>query len=135
MGNASCHPSLRTNPRSTPNIFTSTYHNQLSDYMDRDGWIKAITQFLNVCGDSHVNNQIRFCDSHVSHFDYFTLIKMIYRKIQPFVLKASNYINYQPNDNVPNAKLKSLYNVENNEWMMKYGTAKFFTSPHKILIG
>ena len=35
-----------------------------------------------------------------------------------------------PNDNVPNAKLKSLYNVAKIAWMLKYGMTKF--SPHLI---
>ena len=31
---------------------------------------------------------------------------------------------------MPNAKLKSLYNVEKSVWMMKYGTTKF--SPNNM---
>ena len=33
------------------------------------------------------------------------------KNIQPFILKVSDSINNQPNDNGPNSKLKSLYNI------------------------
>ena len=59
---------------------------------------------------------------------------MMWKNIQPFVLKSDKYTNDQTNDNGPNAKLKSIYNVEKSTWMMKYGTKKF--SPrhmHSIL--
>ena len=47
------------------------------------------------------------------------------QKIQHFVLKYGDFVNDQPNDNGPNAKLKSLYNVANSVWMLKYGMTKF----------
>ena len=52
------------------------------------------------------------------------------KTIQKFVLKIGESINDQPNNNGPNSKLKSLYNVENSEWMLKYRTTKF--SPHHM---
>ena len=52
------------------------------------------------------------------------------KKIQPFVLKSGNSINDHPNDNVPNAKLKSLYNVVKSVWLLNYGRKKF--SPHHM---
>ena len=57
---------------------------------------------------------------------------MMDKNIQPFVLKYGNSINYQPNDNGPNAKLKSLYNVAKSAWMLKYGTTDF--SPHHMIL-
>ena len=84
-----------------------------------------MNQLSNVCGDSPVNNQILFFDGHGSHFDYFELRKMMCKKIQPFVLKLGESVNDQTNDNSPNAKLKSLYNVAKSAWMLKYGTKKF----------
>ena len=98
--------------------------------MDRYGWLKAMNQFSNVCGDSPVNNQILFYDGHDSHFKYFELRKMMCKNIQPFVLKLGDSINDQTNDNIPNAKLKSLYNVAKSAWTLKYGTTKF--SPHHM---
>ena len=45
-------------------------------------------------------------------------------EIPSFVLKYGDSINNQPNDNGPNAKLKSLYNVVKSAWILKYGTTK-----------
>ena len=89
-----------------------------------------MTQLSNICGASPVNNQILFFDGYNSHFDDDALRQMMYKNIQPFVLKSGNSINDQPNDNVPNAKLKSLYNMSKSAWMLKYGTTKF--SPHHM---
>ena len=88
-----------------------TVHIPQYGYMDRDGWIKATTQFYNVCGASPVKNKILFFDGHDSHFDERTLIQMKCKTIQQFVLKIGESINDQPNNNGPNSKLKSLYNV------------------------
>ena len=55
-------------------------------------------------------------------------------KHPPFLLKAGDSTNYQPNDNDPNYKLKSLYNEVKSVWMLKYGK-NFFTSPHEFHIG
>ena len=81
-------------------------HDKPYVYMDRYGWLKYITQLSNICGASLVNNHILFFDGHGSHFDNGTLIKMMCKNIQPFVLKSGNSINDQPNDNGPNAKLR-----------------------------
>ena len=54
----------------------------------------------------------------------------MYKNIQPFVLKPGDSINDQPNDNDPNSKLKSIYNVSKSAWMLKYGMTKF--SPHHM---
>ena len=88
-----------------------------------------MTQFYNLCGASPVNNQILFFDGHDSHFDDGALSKMMCKNIQNFVLKLGNSINDQTNDNGPNAKVKSLYNVAKSAWMLKYGT-KFFLHHH-----
>ena len=47
------------------------------------------------------------------------------KNIQPFILKASDSINDQPNDNGPNSKLKALYNISKDKWMMKYDIMRF----------
>ena len=49
------------------------------------------------------------------------------KNIQPFILKAGDSINYQPNNNGPNSKLKALYNISKAKWMLKYGTTRFQT--------
>ena len=135
MGNASCHPLLCTKRSSTHKISTSnptgwTVKQTVSGYLDRDRWLKSMTQFSNVCGASPVNNQILFFDGHDSHFDKCTQRQMKCKNIQPFVVKSGKSINDQPNDNGPNAKLNSLYNVVKSAWILKYGTNKF--SPHHM---
>ena len=52
------------------------------------------------------------------------------KKIQPFVLKAGDSTNDHPNDNGPNSKLESLYNVVKSNFLHRDGTAKF--SPHHM---
>ena len=79
--------------------------------MDRDGWIKAMTQLSNICGASPVNNQILLFDGNDSHFENHALTQMKIKNIQPFILKVGDSINNQTNDNGPNSKLKALYNV------------------------
>ena len=74
-------------------------HHTPSGYMDRDGWIKAMTQLLNRLSASHVNNQILFFGGHVIHFENLTLPQMQRENIQPFILKAVGSINNQYNDN------------------------------------
>ena len=98
--------------------------------MDRDVWLKTMTQFSNICGASPVNNQILFFDGHESHFENGALRQMTWKNIQPFVLKSGDSINDQPKYNDKNYKLESLYNVAKIVWMPKYGTIKF--SPHHM---
>ena len=109
-------------------------HHAPSGYMDRDGWLKSMTQFSNVYGASPVINKILSFDGHDSHFEDGTLRQMICKNIQPFVLKSGDSINDQPNDNGPNTKLKYLYNVAKSAWILKYG-GKNFTSPNEIRLG
>ena len=45
---------------------------------------------------------------------------------QTFILKAGNSTNDRPNDNEPNAKLKSIYNEVKYVWMLKYGMNFFY---------
>ena len=83
-------------------ILDWTVHHTSSGYKDRDRWLKAMTKFSNICGASPVNNQILFFDGHDSHFDDHDLTQMQSKNIQPFILKAGDSINDQPNDNGPN---------------------------------
>ena len=62
-------------------------HHTPSGYIDRYGWLKAMTQFSNLCGDSPVNNYILFFDGHDSHFNDGSIRKMMYKNIQPFFSK------------------------------------------------
>ena len=98
--------------------------------MDRDSYLKSMIQLSTVCDASTMNNQIILFDGHDIHFEDCELHYMEDITIQPFVLKAGNSGNYQPNDNGPNEKLKSCYNDTNTSWMLKYGTTKLL--PHQM---
>ena len=98
--------------------------------MDRDRWLKTMTQFSNICGASPVKNQILFFDGHDSHFDDRALTHMQSKNIQPFILKAGDSISDKPNDNGPNSTIEALYNRSKAKWMVKYGTTRF--QPHHM---
>ena len=102
-----------------------TVHHTPSGYMDRDGWLKSMTQFSKICGATPFNNQIFFFNGHDSHFNECALRQTNCRNTQPFLLKEGDPINDQPNDNGPNSKLRSLYNLEKAVCMLKYGTTNF----------
>ena len=76
-----------------------TVHHKSSVYMDRDGWLKDMNQLTITYGSSPVNSQILFSDVHDSHFDGSDLPQTQWKNIQPFILRAGDSINYQPNDN------------------------------------
>ena len=86
-----------------------------------------MTQFSNICGASPVNNKIIFFNGNDSHFDDRALTKIQRNNIHTFILKVGDSINNQPNDNGPNSKLKSLYNILKAKWILKYGTTRFQT--------
>ena len=88
--------------------------------MDKDGWYKVINMFTKKAGASADNIQILYYDGHDSHWDSDALDLMCERFIQPFVLKAGDSENDQPQDNGSNAKLKSCYNNRKSEWSRKF---------------
>ena len=89
-----------------------------------------MVKFSKICGASPVNNQKLFFDGHNIHFNNRDLTQMQCKNIQPFILKVGDSINDQPNANVPNSKLKALYNVLKDKWILKYGTTRF--QPHHM---
>ena len=95
-------------------------HHSPSGYMDRDGWYKVVRMFTKLSGASKGNIQILFYDGHDSHWDADALDIMATSFVQPFVLKAGNSENDQPNDNGSNAKLKSCYNERKSKWTRKF---------------
>ena len=76
--------------------------------------------FTKLSGASKGNIQILFYDGHDSHWDADALDIMATSFVQPFVLKAGNSENDQPNDNGSNAKLKSCYNDRKSKWTRKF---------------
>ena len=84
-------------------------HNTPSRYIYRDGWTKSMMNFKTVCGANKLNLQVLFYDGHDSHFDNMSVHILRSHHIKPFVLKAGDSVNDQPNDNGPNIKPKGLY--------------------------
>ena len=76
-----------------------TVHHTQSGHMDRDWWLKDMTQFSNICDAYPVKNQILFFNGNNSHFDDRASTQMKIKNIQPLILKAGAFINDQPNDN------------------------------------
>ena len=66
--------------------------------------------FSKLAGAHAGNKQILFYDGHNSYWDDDTLDLMASSFVQPFVLKAGDSENDQPNANGSNAKLKACYN-------------------------
>ena len=81
-------------------------------YMDRDVWMKEMSLFSRTCGSSKMNPQVLFFDVHDSHFDDRATHIIQSHHISPFILKAGDSTNDQPNDNGPNLKLKRYYSME-----------------------
>ena len=78
--------------------------------------MKATSIFSRTCGAINLNPQVLFFDGHKNHFDdRYTHLLQSYH-ISPFILKAGDYINDQPNDNRPNLKLKRYYGIEKLKW-------------------
>ena len=50
--------------------------------------------------------------------------------MQSLILKSLDYVNDHPNENGPNTKLKSLYNVSKVSWILNYGMVIFL--PHHM---
>jgi len=104
-------------------------HGTPSGYMDRDGWYKTITNFANLSGASKASKQFLFFDGHDSHWDSDALQLLEDRHIKSFFLKSGDSEKDQPNDNGPNACLKSCYNSAKSAWDEKFATTNF-TVPH-----
>ena len=84
-----------------------------------------MNQLYNMCGVSHVKNQILFFNGRDNHFDDQTLTKLQRKNIQTFILESGDSIYNQPNDNGPNSKLRALYNILKAKFMLIYGTMRF----------
>ena len=93
--------------------------------MDRDGWIKVILKLSNKCSASPVNNNILFFDGHNIHFDNHAPTQIQKKNTQYFILKVGDSINDHTNDNMPNEKLKDLYNNSKDKRKQKYGPSGF----------
>ena len=100
-------------------------HNTPSGYMDRDGWMKATSLSSRTCRSRNMNPQVLLFDGHDSHFDDRATHIMRSHHISPFILKAGDSTNDQPNDNGPNLNLNRYYGVSRIKWQRHHGTMKF----------
>ena len=96
-----------------------------SGYMDRDGWMKATSLFSSTDGASKINPQVLFFDVHDSHFDDRATHILQSHHISPFILKAGESTNDQPNDHGPNLNLKRYYGIKKLKWQGQHVTMKF----------
>lgn len=104
-------------------------HTTPSGYMDRDGWYKTINNFAHMSGASESNKQFLYFDGHDSHWDSDALELLENKHIQSFFLKSGDSEKDQPNDNGPNACVKSCYNDAKADWDEKFATTNY-TVPH-----
>ena len=98
--------------------------------MDRDGWHKYMSHFSSMCCSSPLNPQVLFYDVHDSHFDDRVLDIICRHNIQYFKLKAGYSMHDQPNDKVPNVKLKNLYGNAIMNWMRHHVTTEILGDPY-----
>ena len=68
-----------------------------------------------------MNPQVLFFDGHDSHFDDRAIHILRSHHISPFILKAGDSTNDQPNDNGPNCMLKRYYSIakQNGRYSME----------------
>ena len=111
-------------------------HNTPSGYMDRDGWMKAMSLFSRTCGYIKLNPQALFFDGHDKHFNDRATHILRYHHISPFILKAVNSTNDQPNYYGSNLKLKRWYGLSKVKCQIQYGTMKFIAAQmNSVLVG
>ena len=91
-------------------------HNKPSGYMDRNGWMKEIIHFKNVCGENKLNPWVLFYDRYGSHFDNRAIHKLLSHHIKHLFLKADDSGNDHPNDYGENLKLKGIYGQVRMNW-------------------
>ena len=106
-----------------------TVHATQSGYMDRDGWLMTMRNFTDHVKSSNGNKIFLFFDGHDSHWDADALDHLHRNGVESFFLQSQNSENDQPNDNGPNACLKSCYNEEKYKWDEKFGSFQY-TIPH-----
>ena len=107
------------------------FHNTPSGYMDRDGWMKAMMYLKTVCGEKNLNTQVLLHDGHDSHFYARSIHIIRSHHIKPFILKADDSGNDQPNDNGRNLKLKGLYGQPRMNWFGTTWNPQVKKLPHK----
>ena len=87
--------------------------------------MKEMSLFSRTCGASKMNPQVLFFDGHDNQFDDRATHILRSHHISPFILKAGESTNDQPNDNGPNRMLKRYYSIARVKWQRQNGTMKF----------
>ena len=100
--------------------------------MDRDGWMKAMGLFSSTCGSSKMNPQVLFFDGHDIHFDDRATHILRSHHISPFILKAGDSTNDQPNDNGPNCMLKRYYSISKRKMAETAWNHEVYSYPHEL---
>ena len=62
----------------------------LPSELERDGCMKAMMNFNNVCVANNLNPQVLFYDDHAIHFNDRVVNILLYYHIKPFILKAGD---------------------------------------------
>ena len=90
--------------------------------------------FKTVCVPNNLNPQVLLYDVHYSHFDDRDIHIILSGHIKPFILKAGDSVNYQPNDNGSNLNLKGIYVQSGMNWQRQNGTLGFMDSRMSVLL-
>ena len=106
--------------------------NTTSGYIERDGWMKAMSLFSRTCVSNKINPQDLFFYRHGINFDDRATHFLQSNHISLFIFKAGHSTNDHPNDNGPNLKLKIYCGIEKVKWQRQHGTTKF-TPTHNFL--
>ena len=76
--------------------------------MDYNRWLKDTSNFYSMCRYSILNYQVILYDGHFINFDNRAIEILQSYHIQDFILKSSDSVHEQPNNNGTNLKLKKL---------------------------
>ena len=100
-------------------------HNSPLLYMDHYGWLKSMSHLSSMCFSSPLNPQVPLYDGRDIHFDENSLNIICSHHIQSLILKSGVSVQYHPNYNGPNLKLKNMYGNAIMNWMRNHGNPKF----------
>ena len=96
-----------------------------SGYMTRSMQMRWAMSFQRATGACQENPQFLFLDAHDSHWGSEFLRFCRFHYIFVFFLPSNGSVNDQPNDNGPNAVIKSLYGKYYGIWRQRNGGKKF----------
>ena len=107
-------------------------YNTPSGYIDRDFWMKAISLFSRTCWASKINPQVLFFDVHDRHFNDRDTHLLRYHHIYPFILKAGDSTNDQPNDNGAQPEAEEILRHSKSEMAETAWNRQIYSFPHEF---